>query len=268
MPIQKIKAGPKWYATLARVLFFYICSVIIFAFSAGITKGISSQIADHTSMLLSTALTFALVFVFTRWEKLNLRDVGVIPGKKSIPRFIIGYLTGLSMAITQALVVLVVGHFRLVFVPQITISQVLLSFLLYILIASREELVFRSYSLRSLNYALGWALALAIITTIFILEHIIAGMLWGTAILGIGMGGVLFGLAAIKTKGLALPLGLHSAWNFGQWSLGFKGKPGMWEAITEKGYESQVQTVGLAAFVLVMAVAIGGICFFYRKERP
>src|SRR4051812_17004818 len=91
---------------------------------------------------------------------------------------------------------------------------------------------------------------------IFILEHIASGMTLKMAITGSGSGGVLFGLSALKTKGLALPLGLHSAWNFGQWSMGFKNKPGIWATVVEKGYETRTEHIGLAAFVLVMVLAI------------
>ena len=74
-------------------------------------------------------------------------------------------------------------------------------------------------------------------------------------------------VAALKTKGIALPVGLHSAWNFGQWSLGFKNKPGIWEAIIDKGYETKVENIGLAAFLFVIALAIAGVFIFYKKEK-
>ena len=41
---------------------------------------------------------------------------------------------------------------------------------------------------------------------IFILEHILGGTPIGMSIIGVGLGGVLFSIAALKTKGLALPL--------------------------------------------------------------
>jgi membrane protease YdiL (CAAX protease family) len=106
-----------------------------------------------------------------------------------------------------------------------------------------------------------------IITIIFILEHVVGGMSWGMAILGSGAGAVLFGLAALKSKGLALSLGLHSAWNFGQWTFGFKNKPGIWQAVVEKGYDDSVQIAGLVAFLFVTGLVITGIYFYYRR-RP
>jgi membrane protease YdiL (CAAX protease family) len=266
MTINKSKTRTKQLYTLTRVILFYICSVIVLIFTSSLMKNLSVKVADLFSILLATIVTFLLIVLFTRWEKLTFDQIGLIPRKKSVQRFIAGYTIGLSMAVLQALIVLSFGHFQLVLVQPITVAEIVLSLLLYLLIACREELVFRSYSLRSLNYSLSSGLALFIITAIFILEHIAAGMTWKMAIIGSGLGGILFGLSALKTKGLALPLGLHSAWNFGQWSMGFKGKPGIWEGVIEKGYESSAANIGLAAFVLVMVLAIIGVLVVYRKE--
>lgn len=266
MKIDNQKVSRKWYYTLTRVLLFYFCSVIILVFLSALTKNVSQKIADQLSILSAAVLTLLLILIFTRWEKLRLNNVGIIPGRKSIPRFFAGYIIGLLMAIAQALIVLSFGHLQLSLVPKPEVMGIVLPLLLYLLIACREELVFRSYALRSLNYSMGPALALTIITIIFILEHVVAGMSWKMAIIGSGTGGILFGVAALKTKGLALPLGLHSAWNFGQWSLGFKNKPGIWESVVEKGYELKTENIGLGAFIFVMALTIIGISIFYKRD--
>lgn len=264
---EKQNMSRTWYLTLARVIFFYLCSVAIFIVMSGLTKNMSSEIADLLSILSSAVLTLLLVLIFTRWEKLSLNDTGIIPGKKTASRFLVGYTIGLLLAAGQALTVLSFGHIQLSLVAELKVMDILLPLFLYLLIGCREELVFRSYALRSLNYTIGPALALTIITIIFILEHVAAGIPWKMAVIGSAMGGILFGIASLKTKGLALPLGLHSAWNFGQWSLGFKNKPGIWEAVVEKGYELKMENIGLMAFILVMVLAISGISIFYKRDN-
>ncbi|SHG97984.1 type II CAAX endopeptidase family protein [Flagellimonas flava] len=267
MTIKETNKKKGRYYTLARVILFFACTLVVHILSSILTENAPERIVEQLLMLSATILTFFLVLLFTRWEKLKPNDVGIVPGKKSASRFSIGFGAGLLMAITQALIVLSFGHFQLKLVPEITMAEIGLPLLLYVLVGSREELVFRSYSLRSLSYSWTPFLALVIMTTIFSLEHLVSGNTWQNAIIGAGTGGILFGLAALKTKGLALPLGLHIAWNFGQWSLGFKGRPGIWEAIVEKGYESQVENIGLAAFIFVMGLAIAGVCIVYKKEK-
>jgi uncharacterized protein len=266
MTIDKSKLRRKQVLTLVRVLFFYLCSLLVLMFTSRLTKSIAPELADLSSLLLASVLTFLLVYLFTRWEKLRLNDVGVVPGKSTIQRFVVGYVIGLSMAAIQALTVFGFGHLQLTIVPNITAQQIILPLSLYLFVACREELVFRSYSLRSLDYSFSSAVALVFITVIFVLEHVVAGMTWKMAVIGSGLGGILFGLSALKTKGLALPLGLHGAWNFGQWMVGFKNKAGVWTAVVEKGYERETENISLVAFSLVMLLAITGIVLFYNGK--
>lgn len=267
MTVDKSKLQRKRPSTLARVLFFYLCTVIILTSTSRFTKNLSAETADLLSIFIASVFTFLLVVLFTRWEKLSLTDVGAVPGKHTIRRFMTGYIIGLSMAVTQGLTVFGFGHLKLVLVSPITPMSIVLPLLLYFLVACREELAFRSYSLRTLDYSFTSAFALFTITVIFILEHVVGGMKWEMAIIGSGLGGILFGVSALKTKGLALPLGLHNAWNFGQWAMGFKNKPGIWEAIVEKGYEAKTENISLAAFILVMVLAIIYILLFYKNKK-
>ena len=267
MTVDKSQFRRKRFWTLTRVLFFYLLSLLLLMFTSRLTKSLSSNVADLLSILLASVLTILMVYLFTRWEKLRIIDVGVVPGKSTIRRFVTGYVIGISMALVQALTVFSFGHLQLTLVPNITALQIIIPLSLYFLVACREEFVFRSYSLRSLEYAYSPAVALLIITLIFIIEHVLAGMTWKMAVIGSGLGGILFGVSALKTRGLAVPIGLHSAWNLGQWMTGFKNKPGIWNAVVEKGYEVETENVSLAAFSLVMVLAIIGIAIFYTPKR-
>jgi len=266
MTVKGANKNQRWY-TLARVILFYACTLLVFILADILSKSAEADIAGQLSMFIATGLTFFLILIFTRWEKLKLKDVGIVPNKKSAPRFSIGFVIGLLMAIMQVMIVLSFGHIQLNLVPEMPIAEIVLTLLLFILAGAREELVFRSYFLRSLSYSMSPFLALVIMTAIFSIEHLVAGYTWQNGILGSGIGAILFGLAALKTKGLALPLGLHIAWNFGQWSLGFKGRSGIWEVIVERGFDSYVQNIGMGAYLFVMGLAITGVCIFYKKEK-
>ncbi|MEG9435147.1 CPBP family intramembrane metalloprotease [Edaphobacter sp. HDX4] len=65
------------------------------------------------------------------------------------------------------------------------------------------------------------------VALVFALEHLAGGATWINAILGTVGGSLLFGMAAIVMRGLAVPIGLHGAWNFGQWTLGEKESSGI-----------------------------------------
>lgn len=252
---------------LVRVCLFYVSTLVVLMVTSRVTQSFPRATANQLSILIATVLTLLLVYGFTRWQKLGLSQVGVVPGKASISRFFTGYAAGLTLAVGQALIVLASGHFQLVMQAHLSVTSVLLPLLLYFLVACREELAFRSYGLHTLRMSYSPTFALVFITVLFIAEHVLSGMTWTMSIVGSGLGGVLFGVAALRTKGLALPLGLHSAWNFGQWMMGFKGEAGIWQAVVQPGYEKRIEMIGLIAFAGLMIMAIGGVLVYYRRAN-
>lgn len=266
MPDHASLTSPRGWV-LVRVCLFYLSTLVVLMVTSRLTHSLPRATANQLSILAASVLTMLLVYVFTRWQKLRLSQVGVVPGKASIPRFLTGFATGLTLAVAQALIVLASGHFQLVMTADLPITAVLLPLLLYLLVACREELVFRSYGLHALRVSYSPTFALVFITVLFIGEHVLSGMTWTMSIVGSGLGGVLFGVAALRTRGLALPLGLHSAWNFGQWMMGFKGEAGIWQAVVQPGYEKQVETIGLIAFAGLMIIAIVAVLLYYRRKN-
>jgi len=93
----------KWFFAICRILLFYSISIIIFATSSGLTKNLF--LGDHLSFLISSILTFLLAVLFARWEKLPLKDIGLIADNGSLLRFLTGFGIGMLMVIVQALVV-------------------------------------------------------------------------------------------------------------------------------------------------------------------
>ena len=100
----------------------------------------------------------------------------------------------------------------------------------------------------------------------FSLEHVAGGMTWIQAFLGAGTGALLFGFAALKTNGIALPVGLHTAWNFGQWCLGFKKETGLLHGIAEQGFKNVIERNAWICYFLIMAIAIV-VLYFYKPKN-
>lgn len=231
---------------------------------AGITKRLSY--ANHLSMLGSVALTFLLTFLFARRDKIRLQEVGVVPDSRGIFLFLAGFTTGLVMVLIQVLILSNFAPVKFIMDGTTRWENVAVSLLLYLLIACREELVFRGYPLRKLSNSISPSAAVLIITVLFILEHVMAGVSWKMSIIGSGLGGLLYGIAAVKSKGLALPIGLHFSWNFTQWLLGFKNETGVWRELVEKGRDQYAENVALVSFSIVMILAIAGIVSFSWKN--
>ncbi len=140
-----------------------------------------------------------------------------------------------------------------------------MSLLTYIALSSREELGFRGYPLLRLKEFFGVWGAQIIVALAFGAEHIAGGWSLPRALLGASVGSLLFGMAAIASRGLALPIGLHAAWNFGDWILGGKGSGGLWNAVIDEGHRESAQLVATIAYLVVMGSATFAFWIWYRR---
>ena len=256
-----------WKFTLARVLLFWLCCMIVLASVAPLVKSLPRLPSLILLSSIAAVATFLLTRLFVRKERLGLEDVGAAPRKTSFRLVLLAFVAGLVLPLLQASIVMLGGHVRLVISPAVSPAPVLLTLVLYFIAACREELAFRGYPLRSLDNAIGpWAAQL-IVATIFAIEHFIGNHSWLYGFWGPAIGSLYYGIAALRTKGLAIPIGLHVAWNFGQWIIGFKGEPGIWQVIVDKGYEASVQKTEITSYFLVTVLAIAAIYIYPKKPK-
>jgi hypothetical protein len=122
----------------------------------------------------------------------------------------------------------------------------------------------RGYALLRLKRFFGVWGAQIIVALAFAAEHMAGGLPLSRALLGAGVGWLMFGMAAITTRGLAVPICLHAAWNFGDWILGGKGWPGFWQVVVEEGQQRRAQFVGTVGYLAVMSLATIAFWIWYR----
>lgn len=251
---------------ISRVFLFCIACAVILAITSVIAKILTSTYSNILSIGLALICSLLISAVFANWERLNLKDVWVIPGNKTVLRLLTGLCIGSVLALLQPLLVITLGHASIARSPDVGFNAIAFNLMLYLLVACREEIAFRGYPMSVLSTSIGAAGAQVIIAVIFIIEHKIGGMNWLQAIIGPGMGAIFFGLAALKTKGLALSTGLHTSWNFIQWFMGFKPEYGVYHTTVEKGFEANAEWVGWASYVFVMGLGICIIKLCWKSE--
>jgi membrane protease YdiL (CAAX protease family) len=250
----------KFYLFL-RVLTFLCVSAVLLA----LTSPLAGRLPDPESTLVTgaaTALsTLLLTWLFVRWEKMRLRDVGAMADRRSIHRLLAGFLAGLLLIASWAGLSVVLGVTRWVRTDRAAIA-IALSLVVYLLLACREQLAFHGYPLFRLRERFGLWPAQLFIALVFALEHRLGGMSWSDAFLGAGIGSLLFGMAALASRGLAVPVGIHAAWNTGHWALGLKGSPGLWTAAAVPGADARS---GMLLYDLVMLAATAAFWLVYRR---
>jgi membrane protease YdiL (CAAX protease family) len=253
----------KW--TIIRVVLFCLLCAISLAIFSGFVKGWNNKWNQHLLLIVTIVVIYGLTIVFVKWEGLQLKDVGVVSNKMTFKKGAIGFGLGLFMTLLQPAIVVLLGHYTILFTASIPFYSILFYLTLYFLVAIREELAFRGFPLFSLKYRFGFWTPQIIIMIIFSLEHVAGGMTWLQAFIGAGTGALLFGLAALRTNGIALPVGLHWAWNFGQWCWGFKKEEGLLKGIVEKGFENVAERNGWISYLLIMTITIV-VFYFYRGK--
>lgn len=250
---------------LGRVVLFILGCAFVLAATAPLTRALPGLWPDLVLGTVASLGAFGLTVLFVRWERLHLEDVGAAPAWRSLPRFALGFLVGLFLVALSASVSAAIAHVRWVRAPGITFTATTVTLLTYIVLSCREELGFRGYPLRRLERFSGLWGAQVIVALVFAVEHMVGGWPWERALLGAGVGSLLFGMAAIATRGLALPIGLHAAWNFGDWMLGGKGSAGLWKPVVEEGRQGRAQLVGTIAYLAVIGSATLAFWIWHRR---
>lgn len=139
-----------------------------------------------------------------------------------------------------------------------------------------EELLFRGYAFRKLVAAIGAPLALGISSVAFGLYHLLGSGNWGMGavftFLLPALGGLVFGFAALRTGGLALPIGLHLGGNWVQSSLfglgtGGSAVSGVWSARLSATQLHTLYAPDLSRH-LPYLLALGLAAYLLRYLRP
>jgi len=252
---------------LAQVMLFLLLCAIILAVISGLTSALRSEWSGVVIGTITSLCTFGLTILFLRWNRLRLADAGAAPSSRSPFRFAVGLVCGLVLVASHLCLLLSAGHVSLVRLHGITPGSVGIALLMYLSLACREELAFHGYALRRLERPFGLWIAQFFIAFVFAAEHILGGVTWIHAFTGAAVGSLLFGMAALATRGLAVPIGMHAAWNFGQWVLGGKDSPGLWKLVPQPGYAERLQLNVSMSYIVVFLFATAAFWILYKKPK-
>ena len=255
-------------SALGRVLLFWFTTMAILA----ATAPAAAALGDRSGLsigAIASVLTLGLTLLFVRWERKSRHEFGFYVSRRSPLLFFLGALIGLALVGAQTALTALVAPVHWVSDRHLDPLRGMVIVTTFLLLATREELAFRGYPLGKLALDLNpWAAQL-IVAALFAIEHVVGGATWSDAVFGAGMGSLVFGMAALATKGLALPIGIHAAYNIADWARGGKGGDGLWRAVVAPGSEQTAQFVGMASYVAVMAIALLALWMTGRRiERP
>ncbi len=180
---------------------------------------------------VSLVVVLVATWLCTRLRRERLSSVGLVLDRRWARELGWGSAVGMGQILVAAFLVWVLGGVRLGLDPARSLPALASGLLLFLVVAVHEETLFRGFLFQRLRDGIGvWPTQVAL-AALFALAHWgNPGMEGGTklwATLDIGIGALVLGLAYLRTRSLALPIGMHLGWNWMQGPvLGF-GVSGM-----------------------------------------
>ena len=236
--------NPKRLAILQLLGFLTLACVAIGAVGpiAGLAAGLLGIVQHHpASRWLFPALVSAVLLGVTwaafRAEGKQIRSLGLVPTRRRAVELGWGFVLAASAFAVVALVRSASIGASWTFDPVAGSRAAVLGLPLALVLLLPEELLFRGYAFRKAEALWGAPATLVVSALAFGAYHVVGSGYWGMgAVFRFAMpalGGLVFGYAALRTGGLALPIGLHLGGNWIQASvlgLGVERGSALWSA--------------------------------------
>lgn len=210
-------------------------------------------------------------WICTRLRREPLASVGLRLDRRWAREFTLGSALGFGGMLLATGLIVAVGGVRFELDPARSLGGMAFGLYMFASVSLLEELLFRGFLFQRLLAGIGvWPTQLTL-AALFAVGHWGnpgmegAAMFWAT--IDIGLAAVLLGLAYLRTRSLALPIGLHLGWNWTQGHLlgfgvsgvdltgwlhpVFQGKPA-WLTGGEFGPEASV--LGVLADLVMLAI--------------
>jgi membrane protease YdiL (CAAX protease family) len=217
------RSPPAWAATLIAAVFSVAVLMTFRASGAGLESAIAKSLGDLPptwvdiwasgalqAMIFGLFLIAALAAAVTEGRSLWPRRAG------AVSQLAIGGLIGAGGFAAAAGLAALAG--AVIVVPSLSgpmiPAAVLVGALLVALQSVAEEIFFRGWLQPLLCARWGAWIGLTVASALFAGLHIIAGAHGLTAVVNLFLGGLLFGLLALRSGGLFAPAAAHFAWNW------------------------------------------------------
>jgi len=212
-------------------------------------------------------VSLGLIARLLRHQGQRLAHVGLAIDEGTLRRFGAGLLLGI--VIVLMMIALLAGLTSIRVEPVASpdyADAVVFSFVVLLVLAYMEEVAFRSFTLVRLQKAWGIRAAIYLTAVAFALYH---GPTQALNLLGPGVWGLLYGLAAVASRGIALPLGIHFGANWIQGLFGMKTEyaSGLWRLApgADNGL-LEVNQAGVALQVVLLVVSMILIERYVRRR--
>lgn len=192
-----------------------------------VTKGLK-QLGAPEQWFEPAAFVFILLATWacTFLRKELLSSIGFHIDKRWFKEIFLGTFIGAGLILAATCMIWATGGVRFELDPSRSLNALAYGFYVFLFVALFEETLFRGFIFQRLLDGAGIWVAQIVLALLFALGHWDnPGMEGATkfwASLDLALGAILLGLAYVRTRSLALPIGIHLGWNWAQgYLLGF-----------------------------------------------
>jgi len=160
-----------------------------------------------------------VTWICVRLRREPLSSIGFVLDRRWAREIAVGAVLGVASALLAAALIWAAGGVRFELDPARSVAVLAYGAYLFLFVALFEETLFRGFVFQRLVAGAGKWVALIVLGLVFATSH------WGNpdmhgatlawATVELFLGAVLLGLAYLRTRSLALPIGLHFGWNWG-----------------------------------------------------
>lgn len=266
--MSEVATNRRRATVLGRVVVFwggYIVILFVMAIAKAMVPERWSQLVWGT---LSSVAIFSLALFVLRREGRSVREAGMNFETTSILRFLAGALIGLAIyAFNILLATIIAGPIRFTWTADVEPSVIVLSVCSFAALSCMEEIGFRGYPLRTLVPRFGLWHAQGIVAVAFGLCHLAFGWSIANTLFGVVPSALLFGMVAIASRGLAMPIGVHAALNFARWAAGENNAAGIWTMVVDAQTQARLATVAPSIGVAVTLLATIAFWRWHESRR-
>lgn len=242
--------------------------VLIYFFKSGLFS-LSGQLFHA---IIGISAGFLVTWLFLKWDRKRFRDIGLYWEGSTIQCFLLGLIIGIGLMGLISGSVIYFSGFKMEWNGSSNLLKFLWGSLPLLPLAFMEELGFRAYPFVTIKEKSGIRTTIYVTAILFAAYHLANGWTLQNAFLGAGVWGIIFGLAAYRSGGIALPTGLHYAVNMTTSAFGISsGSYHLWVLKQSNGeslanyQSSQLETLLPQLGLLLLGVA--GVEWFVRRNQ-
>jgi hypothetical protein len=216
--------------------------------------------------IVGTLVALATTYLFLKFDKMRFPDIRLKFESSTVLKFLMGIVIGIIIMGILALTAVYFSGANIEINTNSNFFNFILMTLPLIPLALMEELGFRAYPLEILKGKLGIRLSIFITSLFFALYHIANGWTIASSFYGPGVWGLIFGLAAVYSIGIAMPTGIHYALNLTTSAFGDSNNNVSIWLLKNPSPAAPGQTISFILSMAVLVLAVFSIEFYMRRK--